>query len=66
MGGLALTFGTVWLRHGKDWAKVVAVVLALIGVASIFFVSYYELFWPVAIILGGAYLLYTALVRKTV
>ncbi len=66
MGGLALTFGTVWLRHGKDWAKVVAIVLALIGIASIFFVSYYEVFWPVAIILGGAYLLYTALRQRTV
>lgn len=61
MAGLAATFAVIWLRHHKDWAKIVALVLALVAVASVFFVSYYELFWPIAIILGGAYLLYTAL-----
>jgi hypothetical protein len=66
MGGLAVTFGIVWLRHAKEWAKIVAVVLALVAVASVFFVSYYEIFWPFAIILGGVYLLYTALRPKTV
>ena len=66
MGGLAVTFGIVWLRHAKEWAKIVAVVLALVAVASVFFVSYYEIFWPFTIILGGVYLLYTALRPKTV
>lgn len=67
MGGLAATFAILWLRHGKAWAKIVAIVLGAVAVASVFFVSYFEIFWPIAIILGGVYLLYTALRRpKTV
>jgi hypothetical protein len=65
MGGLAATFAVVWLRHAKDWAKVVTIILALVAFASVFFASYTEIFWPVAIILGGAYLLFTALRPKT-
>lgn len=61
MGGLAVTFAVLWLRHNKAWAKVVSIVLAVLAVASVFFVSYYEIFWPVAIILGGLYLFITAL-----
>ena len=61
MGGLAVTFAVVWLRHAKDWAKIVAIILAALAVASVFFASYTEIFWPVAIILAGGYLLYTAL-----
>ncbi len=64
MGGLAVTFAVVWFRHAKDWAKIVAVVLAVVAVASVFFVSYYEIFWPVAFILGGIYLLYAAMRPK--
>lgn len=67
MAGLAVTFAVVWLRHNKPWAKIVALILALLAVASGFFVSSYEIFWPIAIILGGVYLLYSALRRpKTV
>jgi hypothetical protein len=66
MGGLAVTFAVLWLRHAKDWAKIVTVILALLAVASIFFASYTEIFWPVAIILVGGYLLYTALRPKPV
>ena len=61
MGGLAVTFAVLWLRHSKDWARIVTVILAVLAVASVFFVSYYEIFWPVAIILGGLYLFITAL-----
>ena len=61
MGGLAATFAVVWLRHAKPWAKVATVVLAIGAIASLFFVSRAEMFWPVAIILGGIYLFYTAL-----
>ena len=61
MGGLAATFAVVWLRNQKDWAKVVTLILASMAVGSLFFTSYYEIFWPVAIILGGLYLLITAL-----
>lgn len=60
-GGLAVTFSVLWLRHNKDWARTVAILLAALAVASLFFISYYEIFWPIAIILGGVYLLYTAL-----
>ena len=65
MAGLSAIFAVLWLRHDKAWAKIVAIVLALVAVASVFFVSYYEIFWPVAIILGGVYLFYTALRPKT-
>jgi hypothetical protein len=65
MGGLAITFAVIWLRHEKPWAKIVTVVLALVAVASVFFASYSQLLWPVAIILVGIYLLYTALRPKT-
>jgi hypothetical protein len=61
MGGLAATFAVLWLRHSKDWARIVTVILAVLAVASVFFVSYYEIFWPVAIILGGLYLFISAL-----
>jgi hypothetical protein len=64
MGGLAVTFAVVWLRHAKLWARVVTIILALVAVASLFFASATEIFWPVAIILGGAYLLYIALRPK--
>jgi hypothetical protein len=61
MAGIAATFAVLWLRHNKAWARVVTIVLAVLAVASVFFVSYYEIFWPVAIILGGLYLFITAL-----
>jgi hypothetical protein len=64
MCGLAATFAVVWLRHAKAWAKVVTIVLAALAVGSVFFVSYSQIFWPVAIILGGIYLLYTAMRPK--
>jgi hypothetical protein len=65
-GGLAIPFAVLWLRNGKAWAKVVTIVLALIAVASVFLVSYSQIVWPVAIILGGIYLLYTAMRPKAV
>lgn len=64
MGGLAVTFAVVWLRHAKAWARVVTIVLALVAVASVFFASYSQIFWPLAIILVGIYLFYTALRPK--
>ena len=66
MGGLAVTFAVVWLRHAKPWAKIVSIVLAVVAVSSVFFASYSEVFWPVAFILVGAYLFYTALRPKAV
>jgi hypothetical protein len=66
MFGLAATFAVVWFRHAKPWAKIVAIILAVLAVASLFFASYTEIFWPVAIILAGGYLLFTALRPKQV
>ena len=63
MGGLAATFAVVWLRSHKAWAKIVMLVLGSLAVASLFFTSYYEIFWPVAFIIGGLVLLLTALRR---
>jgi len=65
MAGLAATFAVLWLRHDKSWAKVVTLALAVLAVAAFFFISYYQIFWPVVIILAGAYLLYTALRPRT-
>jgi hypothetical protein len=64
-GGLAATFAVIWLRHDRPWAKIVTIVLALVAVASLFFSSYSQIFWPVAIILAGIYLFYTALRPRT-
>lgn len=66
MGGLAVTFAVVWLRHAKPWARIVTIALAAVAVASVFFASYSQIFWPVAIILVGVYLFYTALRPRTV
>ena len=64
MGGLAVTFSVVWLRHGMNWAKFVTIILVMLAVGSIFFASYTEIFWPVALIISGAYLLYIAMKPK--
>ncbi|MGE5376423.1 MAG: hypothetical protein ACM3XO_15295 [Bacteroidota bacterium] len=64
MAGLAATFAVLWMRHHKDWARIVTIVLGILAVASLFFFGYYELFWPVAFICGGIYLLYIALRPK--
>jgi hypothetical protein len=66
MAGLAATFAVLWLRHEQAWAKVVTLALAALAIASFFFLSYYQIFWPLAIILVGIYLFYTALRPKTV
>jgi hypothetical protein len=64
MGGLAATFAVVWLRHARPWAQIVTITLALVAVGSVFFAAYSQIFWPVAIILVGIYLFYTALRPK--
>jgi hypothetical protein len=64
MGGLAATFAVLWLRHAKPWAKVVTFVLAAVAVASVLFAANSQILWPVAIILVGVYLFYTALRPK--
>jgi hypothetical protein len=65
MGGLAVTFAVVWIRHAMNWAKIVTIVLASLTVVSVFFTSLTEIVVPVAIILVGAYLLFTAMRPKT-
>jgi hypothetical protein len=66
MFGFALTFAVVWLRHAREWARVVTIMLLAFAVASVFFASYTEIFWPLAIILAGAYLLFISLRPKPV
>ncbi len=66
LGGIAVTFAIVWLRNEKAWAKIVMFILAALAVASVFLAAYTEIFWPVAIILAGGYLLYTAMRPKAV
>lgn len=66
LGGIAVTFAIVWLRNEKAWAKVVTIILAALAVASVFLAAYTEIFWPVAIILAGGYLLYAAMRPKAV
>jgi hypothetical protein len=65
MAGLAATFSIVWLRHHRDWARIVTIILGILAVASVFLFAYYEIFWPVAFICGGIYLLYFALRPRT-
>ena len=65
MSGLAATFAVVWLRHAKPWAKIVTLVLAVMAVASVFFATSSQILWPVAIIVVGIYLFYTALRSNT-
>jgi hypothetical protein len=64
MAGLAATFAVLWLRHHKDWARIVTIILAILAVASALLFGYYQIFWPVAFICGGIYLLYRALRPK--
>jgi len=61
MGGVTITFAIVWLRNEKPWARGVTIVLAVLTVASLFLAAYTEIFWPVALILSGAYLLFTTM-----
>jgi hypothetical protein len=65
MAGLAATFAVLWLQHHRDWARIITLILAILAVASVFFFGYYEMFWPVAFICGGIYLLYLAFRPKT-
>ncbi|MBL8103486.1 MAG: hypothetical protein JNM02_13205, partial [Anaerolineales bacterium] len=65
MGGLAVTFAIVWLRHAKAWAKTVTMVFAAIAVASVFFATYSNILWSLVIILAGGYILFTSLRTKT-
>ncbi len=64
MGGVTVTFAFVWLRNAQQWAKGVTIVLTVLTIVSIFFAAYTEIFWPVAFIISGAYLLFTTMRPK--
>ena len=64
MGAVTVTFAVVWLRNGMQWAKGVTIVLSVLTVASVFLAAYTEIFWPVALIISGGYLLYTTMKPK--
>ncbi len=61
LGGGAAIFAVIWQRHHRDWARIVTLILALLAVAALFTGRYSEIFLPIAVILAGGYLLYTAL-----
>jgi hypothetical protein len=68
--GWALTFLILWLRRAvqpTEWAKYPAAVLAVLGAVTLVLgVLSLPYVWPIAIILIGAALLVTSLIRKTV
>jgi hypothetical protein len=63
-GGIALVFALLWLRHHLAWAKVVTIILGVLAVVSAFLFNMANIFWPVALVLAGGYLLFTALRRS--
>jgi hypothetical protein len=61
--GMGATFGVLWLLRNKydtGWAKIPAIVLAIIGVVSASISQY----WPIIIIFAGLWTLYLALKPK--
>jgi hypothetical protein len=64
LGSLAIAFAIIWLRHAKPWARIVTIIFAGLAVASVVFAAQSEILWPVAIILVGAYVLFTSLRKK--
>ena len=66
MGALAIAFAVIWQRHAKPWARIVTIVFAGLAVASALFASQAEILWPLAIIIVGAYLLYTSMRKRAV
>jgi len=63
--GIGLTFGLLWLRRGSvptAWARYPALILILLGlVVVVLGEGYQEFIWPAAIILLGAWILYSNL-----
>jgi hypothetical protein len=65
LGGLALIFAVVWLRHAQAWAMYAAIGSALVGIAFLFSsVIASEIIWAVAVILAGFVLLFNSLRSK--
>lgn len=65
MASLAAAFAAIWLRHGRQWAKTVTIVLGALAVAMALFAARSAILWPIVLILLGAYVLFTALRRRT-
>lgn len=63
--GVGVAFAVIWLRHGKLWARTVTIVLGVLAVLLALLGAQSGILWSVAIILAGAYLLFTALRRKS-
>ena len=61
MSGLAVPFAVLWLRHAKQWAKIATIGLLVLALGSIFFATYTQILWPLAIVVVGMYLFFTAL-----
>jgi hypothetical protein len=67
--GIGLTFGALWLRRATqptDWAKVPALVLFSLAALSLVFGVNFDFYWPVALIIVGAVILVSGLIKKPV
>jgi len=59
--GLSAIFALVWLRHKRAWAGFAAGLGALLAVASLFDSRSALMFWPLAVIASGVFVLIRAL-----
>lgn len=66
LAGFAATFAVVWLRHAKNWAKYLTLVIAALSVASLFFNDNSLWVGPVIAIALGVYLLFQSLRKEAV
>jgi len=65
--GIGLTFGALWLRRATqptDWAKVPALILFTMAVFFLVFGANTGFFWPMALIVAGAVILVSGLIKK--
>ena len=62
--GIAVTFAVIGLRHHRRWALLFAILAAVMAVAN-GFLSGFQQYWPVLLVLAGFYLLYNAVRTKS-
>lgn len=65
--GFAATFGVLWLlraRHDTAWAKYPAIGLVVTALGTAIFGANSQLFWAIALIIGGGFLLALNLRKK--
>lgn len=65
--GIGLTFSALWLRRAvqpTDWAKIPALVLFSLAALSLIFGVNISFYWPVTLIIVGAVILVSGLIKK--